>query len=175
MKRSCVLSLALLFLIAPAWGSELSIVGGLAPVEDLFTGGTRIDLRNFALGGIRYEKEFLWFLGFENNVMYAARMLQPKPGEGSQGLYWTSNLVLNLPYDRIVPNLVLGLGAMHRFGDSFPDSGASFLTNWGFGVKFRELAGPIGLRVDYRRLQIRSVESQRLLLQELSGGIVFQF
>lgn len=175
MKCSLFVLFACVLLTVPALGDELSVVGGLAPVEDLFADSNRSDLRNFALAGIRYEKEFAWFFGFENNFMYASRMLQPVGAEGSNGFYWTSNLILNLPNERIVPNLALGLGMMQRFGDSFPDAGVSFLTNWGVGIKFRELAGPIGLRVDYRRLKIRSVESQKLLLEELSGGLVVQF
>ncbi len=170
-----VVSVLVLLMTGPAMGSELSVVGGLGPVEDLAVETLRFDLRNLALVGLRFEKDFLWFLGFENSFMYTSRLLQPVGEEGQNGIYWTANLVLNLPNEKVVPNLVLGMGVMQRFGDSFPDAGASFLTNWGVGVKFRELAGPLGVRVDYRRIQVHGVEDQSLLLQELSGGLLIQF
>lgn len=170
-----VASAVVLFLVSPVLASELSVVGGLGPVEDLVASDIRYDLRNLALVGLRFEKDFMWFLGFENNLMYSSRLLQPVGASGENGIYWTANLVLNLPNERVVPNLVVGLGVMQRFGESFPDAGTSFLTNWGLGVKVRELAGPLGVRVDYRRIKVRGVEEQSLLLQELSGGLLIQF
>lgn len=156
--------------------SDLSFVAGLAPTgkAELEEGG-HLNFDTFPLLGARFEKDFFFILGFENNLIYGSGVLAPKSGEGEPALYYTANLVLNLPNEKIVPNFVFGLGILHRFGNSTPDVGTSFITNWGLGVKLHELSGPVGLRFDYRRIGIRGVEDSTVTAQEITGGIVISF
>lgn len=170
-----LLLLTILLTVPGLRASELSVVGGFAPVEDLVFEGSRFDFDRVGIFGGRFESEFLMVLGFENSLLFGSNLLQVPGNPDSNGFYYTSNLVLNLPNGRFVPNLALGVGFLHRGGDSFPDSGTSFLTNWGVGLKLRNLAGPFGLRFDYRRINVRDVIDQDLLLQELTAGVLFSF
>jgi hypothetical protein len=171
-----VLPLLLGALASPAAASDLSFVAGLAPMGDLTVDNGIMEFDRYGFLGVRYEKDYLLILGIEHNLVYANDLLAPRTGNGGEdALYYTGNLVLNLPVDRIVPNFVLGIGLMHRFGDSFPDTGSSFLTNWGLGVKFRELLGSAGLRFDLRRVRIHGVEDGSVTATELSGGLLLTF
>ncbi len=163
-------------LTVSAVASELSLVAGLAPTGKLRGDGETVDFDRYGLFGVRYEKDYLLILGLEHNLVYGNDLLAPSGGDGGEdSLYYTGNIVVNLPVDRIVPNVALGIGLMRRFGSSFPDTGFSFLTNWGFGVKFRELFGPAGLRLDMRRVRIRGVEDGSVTATELSGGFLLTF
>jgi len=163
-------------LTAPVLGaSELSGIAGFAPVEDLVDQNSRFDFDHVRIVGARFETGFLMVLGFENNLVFGSNLLEVPDNPGSNGFYYTSNLVLNLPNGQFVPNLVFGVGFLHRSGDSFPDSGTSFLTNWGAGIKLRNLAGPFGVRFDYRRINVRDVLDQNLLMQEVSAGVLLSF
>ena len=175
MKHHLIVIIAGILLTASIQASELSLVAGGAKLEDLSIEEGTTFFRHPTLFGARYEKDFLMLLGLENNVMISRNMLSPKGGDGEQAVYYTGNLVLNFPVDRIVPNFVVGLGLLYRFGNSRPDVGAAFLTNWGFGMKFRNLIGPLGGRVDYRRIGIHGVEHQTVTEQEVSGGLLFSF
>ncbi len=175
MKHTAVGILVALFLIPTIQASDLSLVAGGATLEDLNVEDSVVLFRHPTLFGARYEKDFLLLLGFENNLMISRNMLSPKQGEGEQAIYYTGNFVVNFPVDRVVPNVSVGLGVLYRFGNTEPDVGASFLTNWGFGMKFRNLIGPVGARVDYRRIGIRGVQNQTVTEQEITGGLLLSF
>lgn len=178
MKKHHAALVFLLLLITNAQlsGSDLSLVAGIAPTSDLELDLDSVDLQSFSAIGVRFEKDILFFLGFENSLIYTNNLLTPSGEPGENGLYYSANLVVNLGYSEvIVPNLTIGLGILHRFGDTFPDVGSTFQTNWGGGVKFKNLAGPMGFRVDYRRFKFYSVEETSVNSQELSGGVIFSF
>ncbi len=175
MKHSVISIFAVLLLSASIQASELSLVAGGAALENLTVQDSVTLFKHPTLFGVRYEKDFLMLLGLENYLVVSRNMLSPRDSGGEQALYYTANLVLNFPVDRIVPNFAVGLGALYRFGNERPDVGASFLTNWGAGVKFRNLIGPLGARIDYRRIGIRGVEHQTITEQEITGGLLFSF
>jgi hypothetical protein len=175
MKHTVISVVIALLVTVSIQASELSLVAGGAALEDLTVEDSVTSFKHPTLFGARYEKDFLILLGFENNLIISRNMLSPKGSPGEQAIYYTGNFVVNFPVDRIVPNIAIGLGALYRFGNERPDVGASFLTNWGFGVKFRDLIGPLGARIDYRRIGIRGVEHQTITEQEITGGLLFSF
>lgn len=175
MKHTVISIVVAILLAVSIQASELSLVAGGAALEDLKLEDSVTLFKHPTLFGARYEKDFLLLLGFENNLVVSRNMLSPKGSGGEQAIYYTGNFVVNFPVDRIVPNVVIGLGALYRFGSERPDVGTSFLTNWGGGVKFRNLIGPLGARIDYRRIGIRGVERQTITEQEITAGLLFSF
>lgn len=174
--KNFILFLCVCLFCLSGLASDLSFVAGAAPTSDLELSLEKVDLDNFSMFGLRFEKDFFYFLGFENSLLFAQGILSPSSGEGSNGLYYTSNLVVNLgSSDVLVPNLTVGLGFMNRFGDSFPDPGLTFLTNWGGGLKLRRLFGLGGLRIDYRRYKFHDIENSSVNAHEISGGLMFSF
>ena len=172
-----VFSATLLILVSlgTVYASELSVVGGRSITGDLKLDSERIDLKDSTNLGARYEKDFLFILGFENSFMYGRRLLTPKEGPGEDGLYYSGALVLNLSSASVAPNFALGLGFLYRFGNSFPKSGFSFLTTFGGGLKLRDLAGPVGLRIDYRRVTFYGIQGSKVGTNEITGGAVISF
>jgi len=176
VNRIWLFALTLLFVqSAYVAASDLSVVAGRASYSDLENSGGDTQFKESSLFGVRYEKDFLFIVGFENSLLVSGNTLSPDGTSGEKGLYYTGNLVLNFPVDRVVPNLAVGVGVLHRFGETYPNIGTAFLSNWGFGVKFRNLAGPAGFRVDYRRIGIHGVENQTVTEQEFSGGLMLTF
>lgn len=155
--------------------SDLSVYGGWSEGGELQAG--ELDLRNFSVLGLRYEKDFLVAFGFENTLAYASNPLVPRRSPGDGGMYYTSAVVLNLPVvsQRTVPNLSLGLGFLHPFGDQLSGVGTTFLTQWGAGFKLKGLAGPFGLRFDYRRFTLHDVRDSDVRTQEVTGGLLVSF
>lgn len=159
--------------------SDLSLFAGWNQTGSLKLGETRVDLDNFTLLGVRYEKSFLALFGFENTLAFSTNSLAPKDSGGSSGLSYTSNLVFNVPLERVVPFVTAGVGVLRKFDNDsagdFLDIGTSFLTNYGAGLKVRNLIGPAGLRVDYRRFTIYDIFDDNVSINEVSGGVVFSF
>ena len=167
----------MLFCLSISWvqASELSIVGGRATPANLKLDSQSLDLADYSLFGVRFEKDFLFILGFENSLLYGRNMLTPAGSEGNDGLYYNASFVLNLSSASVAPNLAVGIGLMYRFGNTFPKSGLSFSTNFGGGLKLRELLGPVGLRIDYRRVTFYGIQGTHVGTNEFSGGAVLAF
>ncbi len=167
----CVFFLASL----TAQASDLSLFGGWTGVGSLETVAGQVDLSNFNVFGVRWEKGFLVVLGFENTLSFSSGSVLATAGEDNGGLNYMGNLVINLPVRRTLPYFTLGLGVLHRFGTSFPDVGSRFTFNWGAGLKLRGLLGPMGVRIDYRRMIIYGVLDENAKTHEISGGVMFHF
>lgn len=159
--------------------SDLSLFAGWNQTGSLKLRETRVNLDDFTLFGVRYEKTFLAFLGLENTLAFSTNSLVPEGSDGSAGLTYTSNLVFNVPLERVVPFATAGVGVLRKFDNDSPgdflDVGTSFLTNYGVGLKVRNLIGPAGLRVDYRRFTIYDIFDENVSINEVSGGVVFSF
>ena len=137
-----------------AQASDLSLFAGWTGVGSLESVAGQVNLSNFNVFGVRWEKAFLVVLGFENTLSFSSGSVLAIAGEDNGGLNYTGNLVINLPVRRTLPYFTLGLGVLHSFGTSFPDVGSKFTFNWGAGLKLRGLLGPMGVRIDYRRMTI---------------------
>lgn len=174
MKRwvaICVFAVA----VTPVWpASDISFFGGWIYSGSARQGLEEVDLRNFSTLGLRHERYFAIF-GLENSLSYLSAPMVISGQEGDGGLSYSGNLVINLPMRGMVPYLTFGLGLLHKLGDTEPDVGTRFHTNFGLGVKFRRRAGPLGVRLDYRRYNIRRVLDDSLRTNELSAGIMLSF
>lgn len=174
--KFAVFVLVALICCSPLLGSDLSVVVGAAPSGDLKTPELSLDIDSYSLFGVRFEKTFALIIGFENSLLFANNVLNPVGEPGDNGLYTSSNILFNMPVsEKAVPYLTFGLGILYKFGDSFPDVGSTFHTNWGGGLKLRELAGPVGVRLDYRRYRFHGVEGESVGAHEISGGVLFSF
>jgi len=94
--------------------------------------------------------------------------------------------ILNAPIGHLVPYVTAGIGLVHSgeilglfqgsatplFQEKF---GTRFAVNYGGGLKFSRLAGPLGLRIDVRGYTLPDVFSNRLNLFEVSGGLMISF
>jgi opacity protein-like surface antigen len=153
--------------------SDLSLFAGWTGVGSLGTVVGQVDLSDFNVFGVRYEKDFFVVLGFENTLSFSSGSVLAAEGENNGGLNYNGNLVLNLPVRRTLPYFTLGMGVLHRFGTSFPDVGSRFTFNFGGGLKLRGLAGPMGVRIDYRRVTVYGVLDENAKTHEISGGVMF--
>ncbi len=167
----CVFFLASL----TAQASDLSLFGGWTGVGSLETVAGQVDLSGFNVFGVRWEKDFLVVLGFENSLSFSSGSVLATAGEDNGDLNYTGNLIINLPVRRTLPYFTLGLGVLHKFGTSFPDVGSRFTFNWGAGLKLRGLLGPLGVRIDYTRMIIYGVLDENAKTHEISGGVMFHF
>ena len=75
-------------------GSDLSIFGGWTQTGSLKLSEQRFDVGNLALLGVRFEKDFLIVLGFENTLAYSRMGAVETGEEGSPGILYSGNLVL---------------------------------------------------------------------------------
>jgi len=168
-------SLMIVLLLTPLYGSDVSVFAGFDDVRTLTTETGRLQFDNFNIFGVRFEKDFGVIFGFENTLGVSPSSFLTQAGEDNGGLYYTANLVINLPIRRTLPFVTWGLGLAHKSGQSFPDTGTKFVTNWGAGIKIRRVAGPLGLRVEYRRFTFRDVVEESLRINEFSAGLMFTF
>ncbi len=155
--------------------SDLSLFAGWTDVGSLETVAGQVDLSNFNVFGVRWEKDFFLVLGFENTLSFSSGSVLATEGENNGGLNYNGNLVLNLPVRRTLPYFTLGMGVLHRFGTSFPDVGSRFTFNFGAGLKLRGLLGPMGVRIDYRRVTVYGVLDENAKTHEITGGVMFTF
>jgi hypothetical protein len=63
---------------------------------------------------------------------------------------------------------------IHQYGDTSEPVGTKFALNYGGGLKFPHVAGPLGLRVDLRGYRA-GIVSTDLNLFEISGGVLLSF
>ncbi|MGH9340629.1 MAG: hypothetical protein ACRD1R_13805 [Acidobacteriota bacterium] len=157
--------------------TDLSLFAGWVNTGSIDASGfPEVDFENFGMVGVRYEKSFLFF-GLENNLTYYPEtVVASTEPEGDGGVSYSGNLVINFPIVGVTPFFTVGLGLLHKFGASAPDFGTSFQTNYGMGIKIRNLAGPLGVRGDFRRFTLHDVfNGENLKTNELSGGVVISF
>lgn len=113
-------------------------------------------------------------IGFEQTLAFSPNFLE----SGRRAFTTQSNLQVGIPAGRVVPYATAGVGLITTFGDSLlrlGDIGTKFAFNYGGGIKFRKLAGPLGVRVDVRGYSVPGVFSQTLNFVEGSVGLLFSF
>ncbi len=163
----------------PAVASDLSFFAGYGSPESFRVSFDSIffdiDPADYGVLGVRFEYTFGRIFGIENSLAYTSEGVT-LPLAGSQnGLYYTGNFVINAPLGKVVPNATIGAGFFHRFGQAFPQLDDSFLVNYGGGVKFREVVGRIGFRIDYRRLYFEDIAGASTNSNEITGGLMITF
>ncbi len=94
----------------------------------------------------------------------------------AKGFEYNANLIFNIPVPGkiLVPYITAGAGLLHQYGDVDEPVGTKFAFNYGGGLKFPHVAGPLGLRLDLRGYRA-GILSNKLNLFEISGGVLFSF
>ncbi len=146
--------------------------GGLG-INNAFTG---FQLRGSADYGGRFEIDFHRTFGIEQNIAFVPNLAHSgffESDTNAHGFLYHSNLVMNLPMGHMVPFATAGIGLISPFGTNLKPFGTRFAFNYGGGLKFLQLWGPIGLRFDVRGYAVPDVAARTLNMVEASGGLVF--
>ena len=171
------LALVMVFLFAaPSMAADLTFfVGGVVPGSVTYQ-GAETSLDSSPIFGFRLGTSFVPFFGMEHTLAFSSDYLFPQNVSAirrAKGVVYNSNLIFNLPVGirGAVPYLTAGAGLIHQYGDLDEPVGTKFAFNYGGGLKFPHLAGPLGLRFDIRGYRA-GVFSNKLNLLEVSGGVM---
>lgn len=141
---------------AKAAGGQFSLYTGYLNPGDVNLQNVQagLSLRDTGLFGARAEFDFLKVFGIEQNIGLSPRLFSSTlfPGQASEvrGFLYSTNFVVNVPLDRFVPYVTVGVGLVKPWGSSFASFDATFAGNYGGGIKLNRLIGPVGLRFDVR-------------------------
>ena len=175
--------------IASAQDFGITLFGGYNNPGKLTLQNVKSGLQGTGIAGIRFETDFIRVIGMEQTIAvvpdFAAPDVLDSIKSGS-GFLYSGNLILNAPVGHFVPYVTAGLGLVHSGGilGLFQGSttplfqekfGTRFAVNYGGGLKFMSLAGPLGIRIDVRGYTLPDVFSNRLNLFEVSGGLLISF
>ncbi|MDM7996672.1 MAG: outer membrane beta-barrel protein [Acidobacteriota bacterium] len=168
---------ALLFIAASSSAADLTFfVGGLNPGSISYK-DVKTSLDNSPVYGLRLATNIVPSFGLEHTLGFSSDYLYPhsiSEIRDANGFVYNSNLIFNIPVGRVVPYLTAGVGVLHQYGDHDMPVGTRFAVNYGGGLKFPRLVGPLGLRFDMRGYRAGSV-SNKLNIFEATGGILFSF
>lgn len=185
--RRCLLPAVamILTLASAAHATDLTFfVGGAIPGKlkaDLISnsGETYHDLTKGPVFGLRLHNSILPVIGLEHTLAFSTDYLSPKTvlnPQNSRGFVYNTNLIVNIPIQKIVPYGTAGIGIVHQYGLQNAPVGTKLAFNYGGGVKLVRLAGPLGLRFDvrgYRAMKVMFLSSKESLnIFEVSGGLL---
>ncbi len=154
-----------------------AFIGGVKP-GSLSISNITTSLDSSPIYGVRIGWNFVPLLGTEHTVAFSSGFLVPSSLSditNSKGFVYNANLILGIPIRHIVPYATAGIGLMHQYGSPDFSIGTRFAVNYGGGIKFPHLLGPLGLRFDARGYTAVDVFSQNLNLLEVSGGVLISF
>jgi hypothetical protein len=156
---------------------QVTFLGGYLNPGDLNPQNVQsaLDLQGTAVYGARFEFDFLKVLAVEENAEFSPKLFNGTiftgQGTDARGFLYSSNLMLNIPIGRFVPFATGGVGLMHPWNIDPNPLGTKFAVNYGGGIKFNRLAGPIGLRFDARGWSVPDVFGDTFNILEVSGGV----
>ena len=174
------LLIAALFVFAgTADAADISLFIGAELPGSVDNDGVKTPLGNGPVYGVRLGNNFMRYLGTEHTLALSSDYLFPGENtsvEEAKGFLYSSNLVLNFPdiNKKMIPFLTAGAGLIHQYGDRDLPVGTKFAFNYGGGLKFPNLAGPLGARVDLRGYRA-GLFSKKLNIFELSFGVMVSF
>ena len=185
---ACLLTVVLLAFTGTAPAADISLFVGAEIPGSVEHQDIKMPLDNGSVFGLRYGNSFLRYLGLEHTLAYSPDFMFPSRNdcgsaeapnncwEEAKGFIYDSNLMLNFPDidDRMVPFLTAGVGLVHQYGDRNLPFGTKLAFNYGGGVKFPNLAGPLGARVDLRGYRA-GIISKSVNMLEISVGVMFSF
>ncbi len=165
---------------------HLSVFGGWNKPGEVTLENARSGLNGNSEVGVRFETDFARIIGIEHTFAYSPDFGSPETfatTANSRGIIYHSNFVLNAPLGHLVPFATIGIGLINSNRQLMVTSppftirefGTQFAVNYGGGVKFTRLAGPLGVRVDVRGYTLPNVFSERLNIFEISGGVMISF
>ena len=148
-------------------------VGGAKPGSITYH-DVKTSLDSSPVYGFRLATNFVPFFGMEHTLGFSSDYLFPHniaAIKNAKGFVYNSNLIVNIPAGKVVPYLTAGAGLLHQYGDNDMPVGTRFALNYGGGLKFPRLAGPLGLRFDIRGYSA-GIVSNKLNVLEVSGGVL---
>jgi hypothetical protein len=151
-------------------------VGGVSPGSVTY-GNVKTALDNSPVFGFRLGTYFVPCFGMEHTLAFSSDYLFPKnltDISEAKGFVYHSNLIIDIPAGSVVPYFTAGVGLIHQYGDSNLPVGTKLAFNYGGGIKFPKVIGPLGLRFDMRGYSVGTF-SDNLNMFEASGGILFSF
>ncbi len=154
-----------------------AFVGGVKP-GTLSLSGIRRPLDSGPVFGLRLASDFVPMLGHEHTLAFSSDYLFPSGARditSAKGFVYNSNLIVNVPAGRTVPYVTAGLGLIHQYGSANLPVGTRFAVNYGGGLKFPKLFGPLGLRFDARGYTATGISGSKLNLLELTVGLLLSF
>ena len=165
---------AMITCAAPSLAADLSVyMGGVIPGSINYQ-NVKTSLDNSPILGFRLGTNFVPMLGMEHTLAFSYDYLFPESIQAvkqAKGFVYNSDLILNLPVGNMVPYLTAGAGLIHQYGNVDMPVGTKLAFNYGGGVKFPHLMGPLGLRFDLRGYNA-GIFSNKLNMFEISGGVL---
>jgi hypothetical protein len=176
MKKTVILFLLLasLLSVGDTLAADVTLYTGYQNPGDLSFGNLDQDTQSGGVVGARFGGGGI--LGFEQTLGYSWKFL----ASGQHAFNSQSNVVVAVPAGHVAPYATAGIGFITTFGDfrgleDIADIGTKFTINYGGGVKFKNLAGPLGFRVDVRGYSVPDVFNQTLNFVEASVGLLFSW
>jgi len=193
---SALLLIAISAFAETAAAADFSIFVGAEIPGSIEYRDVKMSLDNSPVFGIRFGNNFVRYLGTEHTFAISPDFMFPSEGyfgnelvpgatqnsagkiewKEAKGFLYSSNLMLNFPdidY-RMVPFLTAGVGLVHQYGDRALPVGTKLAFNYGGGVKFPNLVGPLGARADLRAYRA-GVLSKSVNMVEFSLGLMVSF
>jgi len=171
-----VFAVVFIFSISSRAADLTFFVGGLNP-GTIDYNGVKTALDNSPVYGFRFATNIVQFFGLEHTLGFSSDYLFPRKVSSikdAKGFVYSSNLILNIPAGKVVPYLTAGAGLLHQYGDRDMPLGTKFAFNYGGGLKFLRMFGPLGLRFDMRGYRAGTV-SNKLNILEITGGALLSF
>jgi hypothetical protein len=140
--------------------------------------GIQLALDKSPIFGVRLATNFAPMFGMEHTLAFSSDYLLPHNAAAilnAKGFVYNSNLIINVPAGRAVPYVTAGQGLVRQYGSPNLTVGTKFAFNYGGGLKFPRLFGPLGLRFDARGYTATGVFSQHLNIFEVTGGVLISF
>jgi len=113
-------------------------------------------------------------VGFEQTFAYSPNFLE----SGNRAFNIQSNFLVSLPMGKFTPYGTVGIGLVtssDRPLFELEHLGTKFTVNYGGGLKFPHVLGPLGLRLDLRGYSVPSVFDQTLTFVEGTIGLMFSW
>jgi hypothetical protein len=179
MKARYILQIALVMMICPSvvplQAADLTFFAGGVKPGSITYKDVKTSLDSSPVFGFRVSVNFVPYLGMEQTLGYSSDYLFPHKVAGikdTKGVVYSSNLIISAPARKAVPYFTFGAGVIHQYGSSGDmPVGTKFAFNYGGGVKFPRLAGPLGFQFDMRGYRAGGF-SNKLNLLEISAGLL---
>jgi hypothetical protein len=128
--------------------------------------------------GVRLNNDIVPLFGLEHTLAFSSDFLFPRGISSitdAKGFVINSNLIITIPIGKSAPYLTAGIGLIRQHGSADLPVGTKFACNYGGGIKFPRLVGPLGLRFDARGYRATGILSGGLNIFEASAGLLLSF
>jgi hypothetical protein len=160
-------------LAGEARAADFTVYLGRVKPGSLTVNNVRRSLDGGPIYGFRLGHGFVPFVGLEHTLAFSSHFARPEDFLSTRdvnGFVFNSNLMVSPPLLKTVPYATAGVGVMRQYGKDAV-FGTKLALNYGGGVKFLNLLGPVGIRVDVRGYSATS----GLKLFEVTGGVIVHF